>query len=221
MGTIAASVILNRASQTLIDETGGTWSPSEMLGHLNAGISATVSHKPDTSTLTEYVTLVAGPVQYLPAAGTQFLDALANGEGKVVFVKPRNDIDHSDPEWYSATPTANFRHVMVDNRDPRRFLVHPPATAGAELLCCYAVAPTRLTAPTDIFPLPDIYESALHAWVVGYALAKTSKRGDMARAQVWLSQWANSLGVHAQVQQLIMPMPPEETPTSINTAGAL
>ena len=63
MGTIAASVILNRASQTLIDETGGTWSPSEMLGHLNAGISATVSRKPDTSTLTEYVTLVASPVQ--------------------------------------------------------------------------------------------------------------------------------------------------------------
>lgn len=214
MGTIQCKVILDRADKTLFDETNVHWSSAELLDYLNAGITATVANKPDAYTQRGNITLVSGTVQTVPAGGTQILDVLRNAAGRAITQKDRNSIDHSNETWHAQAETASILHWCYDDRDPESFLVFPPALAATTVYGRWSARPTRIAAETDTFPLPDIYESALHFWVVGMALLRTSKRGDMNKGQAWLTLWANSIGARNQIQSMFAPLPPEDTADS-------
>lgn len=213
MGTIAASVILNRAAKTLLDETGVVWNPAELLDYLNAGITAIVAAKPDAFTVNAPFPLVAGTKQSIPASGIQILDVIRNlgaggaTPGGVIRQAERTALDHADPQWHTATGTEVL-HFMTDRRDPRVFYVYPARTSlpwSVELL--YASHPPRISAPNEILPIDDLYESPLHAYVCGYAYAKNTKRQDVGKMNGYMTMFANSIGVKSQVQFAFAPTP--------------
>ncbi|HBG30702.1 MAG TPA: hypothetical protein DDW98_08755 [Gammaproteobacteria bacterium] len=220
MGTIVASVVLNRSAKTLYDETNHQWTAAELLDYLNLGITATVSNKPDWFTKCELITLVAGTLQSIPAAGTQVLDVIHTEAGGAIYHYSRDKRDHGLRTWHAASQTADILHWYSDDRDPTRFFVDPPASNGAKVMCRYSATPTRLTSASDTIPLPDIAEQALWAYVVACAHLKSTKRGDPSRGNFWLTVWANSIGARAQVQALFKSEPAEDTPESGRAAAA-
>lgn len=220
MGTIAASVVLNRAAKTLYDETNHQWTAAELLDYLNVGITSTIAVKPDWFTKCELISLVAGTLQSIPAAGTQVLDVIHTAAGAAIFQKDRNARDHGLRTWHAASQTTDIMHWYYDDRDPTRFFVDPPASNGAQVMCRYSATPTRLTSASDTIPLPDIAENALWQYVVGSALLKTTKRGDPAKGAAWMTMWANAIGARVQIQGMFKPEPAEDTPEAARAEAA-
>lgn len=212
MGTIACSVILNRAAKTLFDETGVRWAPDELLDYLNAGIAAVIAAKPDAGSVSEPLELVAGSRQEIPPEFSQFLGLThnlgADGEtpGKAIRQIERNELDHSNPDWHTVSGNAVL-HFAHDKRLPRVFWIYPNATGWVELQG--VKRPEAVAGPDYELPIDDLYESPLHNWVVAYAYAKSSKSGDMNRASAYLTLFANALGMKSQMQFSFAPTDPD------------
>jgi len=212
MGTIACSVILNRAAKTLFDETGVRWPPAELLDYLNAGIVAVIAAKPDAGAVSEPFELEDGTQQEIPAEFSQFLGLTRNmGEngltpGKAIRQIERNELDHNNPDWHTVTGSAVL-HYTHDKRLPRVFHVYPGCTGWVELQG--VKVPAAVTDPAYELPIDDLYESPLHNWVVGYAYAKSSKSGDMNRSGAYMTLFANALGLKSQMQFSFAPKDPD------------
>ncbi|HEU0198093.1 MAG TPA: DUF6682 family protein [Nevskiaceae bacterium] len=210
MATITGDTILTRASKTLLDETNVYWATAELLDYLASGITDIVAHKPDAYVQRKTLTLAAGVTQEIPADGVQFLDAYTNGNGDAVWQIARNLLDHSNQQWRSQTPSANVTHYMADKRDPKHFMVYPPATTTATLEILYAAVPARYTDSTAVIPIDDLYDAPLHNWVVAYALAKNSSRGDLNKASAYLTLYYNAINARSQVQFAFAPLVADE-----------
>lgn len=212
MGTIACSVILNRAAKTLFDETGVRWTPVELLDYLNAGIAAVIAAKPDAGSVSEPFELDPGSRQEIPPEFSQFLGVVRNlgGDGltpgKAIRQIERNELDHSNPDWHTATGSAVL-HYTHDKRLPREFYVFPATSGFVELQG--VKRPAAVTDAAYELPIDDLYESPLHNWVVAYAYAKSSKSGDMNRASAYLTLFANALGLKSQMQFSFAPKDPD------------
>jgi hypothetical protein len=214
MGTIAASVIIGQVEETLFDTTNKTWPAAFHLANLNKAISNTVAVKPDTFIVSGLITLQAGTDQVLPAGGTQAVEMIRTAAGGVIKRKDRNKKDNSDPDWHAAAQTAAIKHWYPSEFDKKRFLVDPPALAGAQIYGRYCGTPARLTSESDIIPIDDIYETALWAATTAHALLRSTKRGDVVKAQYFASIWAQAVSASAEKQREFFPLPPEETPTA-------
>lgn len=212
MGTITAATVLNRAAKTLLDETGVTWARTELLDYLNAAITAIVAAKPDVYTLNQPFTLAAGSKQQLPLGGIQILDCVrnlgANGTtpGTVIRQVERSALDHSNPEWHVELG-QKVLHFVADKRDPRTFYIYPTVSGAWNIELVFAAHPPRITVDTTVLPIDDLYENPLHAYVVGYAYAKNSKRQDLNKMQGYMAIFAQSIGTKSQVQFAIAPVP--------------
>ncbi len=211
MGTIAASVILDRATTTLLDDDGVTWTPAELLDYLRAGINAIFTFKPDCSTKNVPHALVPGSRQRIPDDGTQVLDVVRNlgaagiTPGRSIRQVERQTLDADDPNWHVATG-PEVLHFTSDKRDPRTFYIYPSrAPWSVELV--YAAHPERLASADSILPIDDLYESALHAYVVAYAYFKNAKRGDVAKSQAYLGMFSQMIGAKSSAQFQFAPAP--------------
>ena len=226
--TLTASVVINRAQKTLLDETNIIWGAAELLDYLNAGINAIVANKPDTSVATTTFTVTnASAKQTIPADGLQLLEVTRNlsSTGTAIRQIERNHLNHSNPTWSVTTTSANspeIQHFMFDKRNPKVFYVYPQPVSGTNTIeIVYSQVPSRLTATTNNLPLDDIYENPLHNFVVAYAYAKNAKRGDLNKANAYFTLFANSIGARAQVQFAFSPVTPDETQAAeMQVAGA-
>ncbi len=216
MGTLQASVVLTWARAKLVDAATG-WPGTELLDDLNFVIARTVAANPTDFTVDGPMTLAAGTRQQVAAGETQILDIYATASGGVVMQMQRSKRDHSNRRWHAAEPTAEILHWYRDDSDPTRYFVDPPAIAGAEVLGLRAAVPPRLTAETQIIPLPDSRQSALGCGVMALALSKTTRRGDYARASYFEQMWAADVGANLQQQRLLAPLPAVEAPASDRT----
>ncbi|MBA4285466.1 MAG: hypothetical protein C0434_08045 [Xanthomonadaceae bacterium] len=212
MGTIAASVILNRAAKTLLDETGVTWQPSELLDYLRAGINAVFLFKQDCSTRNVPHALAAGSKQAIPQDGTQALDVVRNlgpagaTPGAAIRQVERETLDRDDPNWHTATG-PQVLHVTFDKRDPRTFYVYPRPPGAWSVELVYAAHPQRIESASDVLPIDDLYETPLHAYVVAYAYFKNAKRGDVAKSQAYLGMFTQMIGAKSAAQFQFAPLP--------------
>jgi hypothetical protein len=216
---LAASVVINRAAKTLLDETNVQWGAAELLDYLNAGISAIVASKPDTSVATTTFTVTnAVAKQTIPSDGLQLLEITRNlsSTGSAIRQIDRNHLNHSVPSWSvtsTSTNTPEIQHFMFDKRNPRIFYIYPQPVSGTNNIeIVYSQTPTRLTLASQNIPLDDIYENPLHHFVVAYAYAKNAKRGDLTKAGAYFGLFANSIGTRMQVQSIFSPSTPAETP---------
>lgn len=190
---LLGSDIIGFARGTLLDAAGVAWSDAELLQYLNAGLTSLVSMKPDAYPKVVSLALVAGVWQDLPADAVLFLDAIANTAGGSVTVEAAHEFIRVHPGWAADTASANVQYVLFDPRLPTKFSVYPPATAGATVMVKYGAKAARLTATSDSISVPDWYETALWAFVVATALAKNSKRQDLAKTQGFMSTFTQAV----------------------------
>ncbi len=210
---LLASVIINRASKSLLDDTNVLWGAAELLDYLNAGISAIVASKPDTSITTTNYALTSGtPKQTLPSGGIELIDIIRNAASPYTAIRQieRNHLNHIDPDW-SNTTGAVVKHFTYDKRNPGVFYVYPTPSSALSIEISYASSPTRVTSAATNIPLDDIYENALYFFILALAYAKNAKRGDLTKGQMFFAAFANSIGVR-QVQYAFSPVTPDETP---------
>jgi len=217
MGTITIGTIITRASNTLYDETQVQWPEDELLDYAAAGINAIVAAKPDAYIVSESFALANDTKQEIPPAGIQLIDVVRNVGGRQIRHHDRTPFDRFPDNWHDQTGTE-VKHFMHDKRDPRRFYVWPRVASGSVELV-YAAHPPRIDDTADLFPLDDLYETALHNYIVGYAYAKSTKRGDMNRANAYFTMFANSIGIKSQVQMAFAPLPPDDASNTIKDEG--
>lgn len=214
---IAASVVINRAAKTLLDETGVLWTSAELLDYLNAALSAVVAIKPDSYVLTATFTLTnAQAKQTLPAGGLQLVEVTRNMSPvtTVITQTERNHLNHSNESWPNTAGTP--KHFMYDKRNPKVFYIYPQPASGTNTVeLVYSAAPTRLTATSDSIPVDDLYENPLFYFVMGMAYAKNAKRGDNTKFNMYLSLFTSSMGIRRNVQDLFGPVTPIENPTGM------
>lgn len=205
MGTIAASAITSRAQKILLDETGVTWSPAELLDYLNAGITTIVSNKPDAYTSTRPHLMVPGSKQSLPANAVQIVDVVCNlgvngtTRGRAIRQVERTSLDLEVPDWHGAVGPL-VKHWVGDQRDPLTFWTYPTPTTAWNVEVVVAEVPPRLAAIGETIPVSDVYESPLTHWVLAHAYAKNTKRGDLGKSQAYLALFASAIGAKTAVQ---------------------
>lgn len=212
---ILASVILNRAAKTLLDETGVLWTSAELLDYLNAALSALISVKPDVYTITESFTLTnAQAKQSLPVGATQLMEVTRNlsPATKSITQVERNHLNHINNEWPATAGTP--AHFMYEKRNPDIFYIYPQPASGTNTVeIVYSGMPTRLTAVGNTVPVDDIYENPLWAFVVAMAYAKNAKRGDLNKTQAYLNIFSTAVGARQQIQFSFSPVTPDESPS--------
>lgn len=203
MGTLTVGAILDRAELTLLDEDNVRWDREELRGHYNAGVRMIVGFKPDAYVTTAVVTFAAGSQQAIPDGGTAYRALLCNiasdgtTAGSAIFPCARADLDLSLPAWRLATGDE-VEHVVFDPENPKVYHIYP-STSGKGLLT-YGDTPTDSTLDADVLPIDDLYDAVLHDYVVGLALQKNSKSGNIARADWYANRVAQALGLRSQGQ---------------------
>lgn len=128
------------------------------------------------------------------------LDVTRNASGTAIREISRAELNHSNPTWPSTTPAPTILHYMPDPRNPLVFHVFPPSDGTSSVEIVYAAAPPRVAQATDELVLPDVLETALHAYVCALALAKNTDRGDMAKYQGFMGQFVQLVQGKSQGQ---------------------
>lgn len=201
-----ASDILTPARHTLLDASGVAWTDAELIAYLNEAIRDSVAAKPDIYPVSGEIRLVAGIVQSLPTGGVLLIDITHNTDtGRTVSVVDLPLLQEANRFWPAATQQAEVENFAVDPRTPRKFLVSPPNNGAGQVYGTYGGAPATLTALGDTFPLLDIYQPAITAYVIGRAYAKNSKRQDLAKAAAYRQQWAQALGAKSVATTTTVP----------------
>lgn len=215
--TVAAQTIIKRVAEQLSDEATLRWTVPELVRYLNAGQRETAIIRPDLSTFHGTLTLVTGVNQALPATATKLIDVVRNAAGKQRAIRPatRELLDAFDYNWASSRSSAEISHFMYDPREPRSFMVYPPASGGASLEVVYAIVPTDVAVPadgsavTDVtgnISLPDLLENALGDYVIYRAYAKDLEGpGHEDRAKAHYAAFLAALGAEAQATLSVGP----------------
>ena len=207
MALTAADIIAgdNGAAVTLLDADHVTWSEDELLGYLNEALRATAFVKPDMYTVREFVTLVAGIEQALPAAGIALIAINRNANGRVISVVDRQLLDECNRFWPAGTQELTIEHYTADPREPRRFTVYPPSNGASSVEILYGAVPAALTDPDDEIPVPDSYQNALISFVLSKAYAKNSKKQDLTKSAAAMQDWARAVGAKSAAQAAVAP----------------
>ena len=194
MATITAQQIIDRATETLYDETNVRWTEDELLQHLSDAQRASVLHLPEINPIGTVIRCSSGTRQSIPADGFKLIDVVRNlgtsgvwqandpyngtMPGRAIRDTDRSSLDQSTPEWHAvgadeATPVKNY---MYDTRDRRAFYIFPsqPASVGNQQLIeiIYSAPPAEIANISDLIGLDDVYQPALLSYILHRAYAK-------------------------------------------------
>ena len=204
---VSVDTILGSVSTTLLDTARRTWSRPELLGYLNEALRATAFVKPDMYSVRDFVTLVAGIAQDLPADGVALLDATDNeATGRTVTQTDLALLQEENRFWPAATQQAEVENYAADPRTPRRYYVCPPNDGTGRLRVTYGAVPPTLTGSSgEDIPVPDSYQNALTNFVLAKAYAKNSKKQDLTKTSAYTNEWRLALGLKSQAQVAVAP----------------
>lgn len=222
MATVKVVDLIARAKTILQDEDSVRWSLSELQWWLNDGYRETLNFRPDSNTLTGEFTCVAGPRQVLTTifpAATRLVTVLRNtattSNKYAVRLVDRRVLDDQRKGWYTETPTVSIEEYMFDPRQPREFLVYPPATSAAKLEVTYAQVPSPHTlsdvqlnnmATAETIRIDDTFANSLLDYMLYRAYTKDAEQqGNAARAVAHYQAFQSSLGVSAQTNAASQP----------------
>lgn len=198
----------------LLDSAKATWSDVELLGYLNQALRTTAELKPDAYVRREYVAMVAGTRQELPAGGLAIFDTDENEDsGREATLVEKSLLDHQNRFWPAATPEVDVQHWCADPRDPRRFYVTPPNDGTGSVSCTFGAVPDAVALGGQI-PLGDSYHYALRCFALAQAYSKNSKRQDLAKVAGLMQEFRQTLGIRNQAQAAVAPTVARE-----NTGG--
>jgi hypothetical protein len=222
MATVKVVDLIVRAQTLLQDEDSVRWTVTELQYWLNDGYRDVLNLRPDSNTLTGEFTCVAGPRQVLTTTfpnASRLVSVIRNtattSNKYGVRLVNRRTLDDQRKGWYADTPTVSIEEYMFDPRQPREFLVYPPATTAARLEVAYAQIPsphtlteTQLTNPAtaETIRIDDSFANALLDYVMYRAYSKDAEQqGNAARAVAHFQAFQNSLGVAAQANAASQP----------------
>lgn len=199
--------VMRSASTTLQDNGAVRWIPTELLDYLNDGIREIVAIKPNATTKTITLTMVAGTLQTLPDEYTILSDVTRNltlghddvggpvGGGAVRPIK-RTILDAQIPGWQDSASlpfSKKVVHVIYDQTDPRHFYVAPGNDGTGKVEAIVGFMPASITVPANVLvvedytaevPMPDIYRNALVDFILHRAFAKDGASPGAAQRSV-------------------------------------
>ncbi|MCG5537862.1 DUF6682 family protein [Halorhodospira sp. 9622] len=181
MPTVTAEMILNRAARTLHDDTGVRWTPEDLLTYLSDAQREIVMLKPAANAINDVVALTPGTRQRLPSDGMTLIDVVrnmgSNGDtpGRAVRSVRRYILDATRPDWHTEPTSAEVKHFMFDDRDPKTFYVTPGQPDPASYLeIVYAASPAEVTSTQQAIGLDDVFQTPIFYYVMSRAHAKSS-----------------------------------------------
>jgi hypothetical protein len=203
--TLAASVILDGASLTLLDVERVTWTEAELLGYLNEALRATAAVKTDLVPVEQLIDLAAGVEQEIPVDGIGLINITRNAAGRVVTEVDQQLLAEVQRFWPAGTQETTVEHFTVHPALPRKFNVYPPNDGTGQVMAVYGIEPPTLTAAADLLPVRETYQHALTQFVLSRAYDKNTKRQDLTKAAAAMQNWARAVGAKVQSQMATSP----------------
>ena len=214
--TIDAQAIIRKAQIDLLDEAGTRWPARELVSHLNDAVRALVVARPDITTTTTAVALVAGARQALPAQAALLVDIPCNAAGKKRAISKVDQLllDRTVPGWQGMPQALEVEHFMHDLREPRAFMVYPPARLGAQVDLTWSARLQPITEPSGAtweqvsggIELSEDWESALLNYVLYRAYSKDAEvAGNAQLAASHLALFNNAAGIQLEASSTVAP----------------
>lgn len=215
MSTVKVVDLIRRAHTQLLDATAVRWPALELQDHLNDAYKELVAVRPDANAQMATFTCAAGykqNISNLSPRAHRLMDVESNvaatSNKRAVRLVSRSALDAMRPSWYNEPASVNIEKFIFDPRNPKEFLVYPPATSAAQLEVLYAEVPaphtlteTQLLDPltSEVIRVDDIYANPLLDYMMYRAYSKDSEQqGNAARAVAYYQAMMSALGVKAQ-----------------------
>ncbi|MCA2497779.1 DUF6682 family protein [Vibrio sp. 2175-1] len=182
--------LIDRISRDLIDVRNVRWSRLELMDFLNDAIASIVIRRPDLSRATATVATTTNVVA-LPSDAYQIL-AVNHVDNVAAQFVDINKLNQLYPSWRTTTgaPVVWTRNEM----DETTLFLYPAPEAQVSVELVYS-RNLRVSAETDNFPLPDIYEGTVSDFVMYRAYNKDSQNPTEGnKAQLHLQAFATALG---------------------------
>jgi len=214
MATIKVVDILGRASVILQDTAATRFTNANLLKFFNDGQREVVLHRPDANVTNATFSCASGSKQTLPAAALRLVDIHRNTGGRVVTQVERVMLDQNLPTWHDAVAGNNgIEHFIYDSTDPKSFYVYPKAVSGTHSLeIVYSSVPSDIaisnfSTDTTLMGLDDVYANCLLDYVLHRAYQIDSEEGNISRAQMHFSAFAQSIGIKTRSDAAASPRP--------------
>lgn len=207
---IAVDDLLDSVSITLLDTQHRGWPRSELLIYLREALAATAAAQPNMYPLQEFVPLIAGVTQTIPAGGVSLLEVQFNEvSGRVVRGPVDRDLlNEANRYWPAATQETDVWDYAVDARDPRRFAVTPPNDGTGSVQVLYGAVPTVTGSSGESLDIAESYRPAFTEYMLGKAYMKNSKSRDPVKSQTHMQTWGTLVGLKVRGQQFFAPKAP-------------
>ena len=222
-GTLTGTALLTRIRNVLQDTTNVRWTDSELRDYINDAQREIVNLRPESSSTTANVALVAGTKQTLPTAGLRLINVVRNMSSaagsatgaRAVRLVDNDILDTQEPDWHNPSVSGDAAHVNVikhfvfDEDSPRTYYVYPGVTSSstaAFVEIIYSTSPTDLSANSSTLFIDDIYGNAVIDYVLFRAYLKDAEfAGNAQRVNNHFQLFATSVGAGGQVQLATSP----------------
>lgn len=203
---LLASDIVNDVRAIVIDDESVEWTDGELLAAVSDAGRLLVSNKREAYPKREFVDMVQGTNQQLPADGVAIMDISQNQISKrSATIVDKEMLDHENRFWQAATGERDVQHWCADPRDPTRFDVTPPNDGTGSVLILYGALPPVLTSMSSPIVFLESYKYALTAFTLHRLYAEQSRKGDTVKSQAWLQNGLQALGINSTTQIAVAP----------------
>lgn len=199
--------------QFVTQDEGIRWTDAEVIGWLNESYQQIVILRPDAGATSADVPLAEGHRQRLDDATSinlpdahMILDvtATAGKRPRAVRQSDLSMIDGLMPDWRRMPPTPFLERWVFDDRNPREFVVYPPAKAGTTVEIVYSQAPephdpAANNVLDEAIKMPSAYEPAILDYLLYRAYSKDAdSQANANRATAHYQAFATGIGGKSQ-----------------------
>jgi len=205
---VSVETVINNVARTLLDTAFRTWSRAEHVANLNIAQRLICGdYKLDAYPKREFVALVAGIAQDIPAEGTALIDITDNeASGRGVTQTDLAILQEENRFWPAATQQTEVENYAADPRTPRKFYVFPPNNGAGSVRVTYGAIPPELTGSSgESIALSDAYQYPIERIMLSLAFAKNSVRQDLSKSQAFMNEARLALGLKSQGQVAVAP----------------
>lgn len=205
---VSVETVINNVARTLLDTAFRTWSRAEHVANLNVAQRLICGdYKLDAYPKREFVTMVAGIAQDLPADGTALIEITDNeASGRSVTQTDLAILQEENRFWPAATQQTEVENYAADPRTPRKFYVFPPKDGSGSVRITYGAIPPELTGSSgENISLSDAYQYPIERIMLSLAFAKNSVRQDLSKSQAFINEARLALGLKSQGQVAVAP----------------
>lgn len=227
MGTISGIELIRQVQKDLNDPDAQRWTLEDLRNYLNAGQREVAILRPDASVSVRAIELVPQNTrQTLPADGVRLIEIVRNmgtdgaTPGLPVTLINREELDQGQPTWHSDAPQTSVENFTYDGRSPTNFYVYPRVDLKRYVEAHMQVVPVDVqvngvesATENTVLTLNDLYETALHDYMIMRAKAKDTDGRNLNESDSEYRKFLQRLGLKVQVDKAFDPnrnSPPRE-----------